>query len=176
MTAMSLYKKTLRLRKKVLSQEHPQTLASMNNLARLFHNQGKYEAAKPLYDETLRLRKKVLGPTHPDTLASINNLTTLLRYQKAELLNQELIRLSQEIPGQEYFQTLGSMNQPMNLLQIQGNYKAVTMINIKRANNIVIVDIFDVIERCLTKERPLSEVGKDVRLMCDGGPWVSVER
>ncbi|KAG4427435.1 hypothetical protein IFR05_017082, partial [Cadophora sp. M221] len=35
------------------------------------------------------------------------------------------------------------------------------MSDIKMANDIVIIDIFDVVERCLTKERPLIKVGKD---------------
>ncbi|KAG4432622.1 hypothetical protein IFR05_011896 [Cadophora sp. M221] len=47
-----------------------------------------------------------------------------------------------------------------------------TMSDIKMANDIVIIDTFDVVERCLTKERPSIEVGKDVRFLCDGCPWV----
>ena len=60
--AEPLYIETLRLRKKVLGAEHPETLSSMNNLAVLFKSQGKYEAAEPLYIEMLRLRKKVEQP------------------------------------------------------------------------------------------------------------------
>jgi Tetratricopeptide repeat len=41
------------VRKKILSQEHPDTLASINNLAGLLQSQGKYSAAEPLYRETL---------------------------------------------------------------------------------------------------------------------------
>ncbi|KAH9204990.1 hypothetical protein DL95DRAFT_417798 [Leptodontidium sp. 2 PMI_412] len=48
-----------------------------------------------------------------------------------------------------------------------------TMADIMIANHIVIVDKFDVVERCLTKERPLNEVGKDVRFLCNGCLWVS---
>ncbi|KAH7304501.1 hypothetical protein BKA65DRAFT_560435 [Rhexocercosporidium sp. MPI-PUGE-AT-0058] len=35
------YREALSLRKKVLGEEHPQTLTSMNNLALLFHSQGQ---------------------------------------------------------------------------------------------------------------------------------------
>jgi hypothetical protein len=36
----------LELRKKVLGPEHPSTLTSMNNLALVFGDQGKYGAAE----------------------------------------------------------------------------------------------------------------------------------
>ncbi|KAK9386009.1 hypothetical protein V1515DRAFT_587668, partial [Lipomyces mesembrius] len=79
--AEPLYKETLRLSKKVLGEEHPDTLISMNSLAYHFHSQGKYEAAEPLYKETLRLSKKVLGEEHPETLISMNNLASLFHSQ-----------------------------------------------------------------------------------------------
>jgi tetratricopeptide (TPR) repeat protein len=51
--AEPLYRETLQLTEKVLGKEHPDTLTSMNNLARLLYSQGKYDAAEPLYRETL---------------------------------------------------------------------------------------------------------------------------
>ena len=39
--AEPLYRETLQLTEKVLGKEHPDTLASMNNLAALFESQGK---------------------------------------------------------------------------------------------------------------------------------------
>ncbi|KAK9384161.1 hypothetical protein V1515DRAFT_589424, partial [Lipomyces mesembrius] len=80
-TAEPLCKETLRLRKKVLGEEHPDTLTSMHSLASLFHSQGKYEGAEPLYKETLRLSKKVFGEEHPNTLTSKNNLAALFKRQ-----------------------------------------------------------------------------------------------
>jgi tetratricopeptide (TPR) repeat protein len=79
--AETLLVQVMEFRKKVLGDEHPHTLGSMNNLAALFDSQGKYEAAEPLYVETLRLSKKVLGDEHPDTLTSMNNLALLFKSQ-----------------------------------------------------------------------------------------------
>ncbi|KAH0565005.1 hypothetical protein GP486_001603 [Trichoglossum hirsutum] len=66
---------------KVLGEEHPSTLNSMNNLALVLRQQGKYEAAEKMHRRTLILRKKVLGEEHPSTLASMNNLAEMLRQQ-----------------------------------------------------------------------------------------------
>ena len=40
----------------------------MNNLARLYQNQGSYKKAETLYKEVLEKKKTVLGEEHPSTL------------------------------------------------------------------------------------------------------------
>ena len=60
---------------------HPDTLASMNNLAVLYQGQGRYGEAEPLLREALRLSREALGPRHPTTLASMNNLAVLYQGQ-----------------------------------------------------------------------------------------------
>jgi hypothetical protein len=40
--------------------EHPDTLTSMNNLALVLENQGKYEAAEEMHWRALELREKML--------------------------------------------------------------------------------------------------------------------
>uniref|UniRef100_L7J7P1 Kinesin light chain n=1 Tax=Pyricularia oryzae (strain P131) TaxID=1143193 RepID=L7J7P1_PYRO1 len=47
--AEQMHRETLALRKKVLGPENPSTLNSMNNLASVLKNQGKYEEAEHLY-------------------------------------------------------------------------------------------------------------------------------
>ncbi|KAH6692822.1 hypothetical protein BKA61DRAFT_499510, partial [Leptodontidium sp. MPI-SDFR-AT-0119] len=42
--AETLLVQVMKFRKKVLGEEHPHTLTSVNNLAFLFKSQGKYEA------------------------------------------------------------------------------------------------------------------------------------
>ena len=66
---MSLHEETLRLRKETLGPEHPDTVVSMNNLARAYDSAGRWNEALPLYEEGLRLSRAKLGPEHPDTLA-----------------------------------------------------------------------------------------------------------
>jgi tetratricopeptide (TPR) repeat protein len=72
----------------VLGKEHPDTLTSMNNLATVLRDQGKYEQAEEMYRHALRLRQTVLGKEHPSTLTRMSNLASVLRdqdkYEQAE--------------------------------------------------------------------------------------------
>jgi hypothetical protein len=51
---------------------------SLNNLAGLYHSQGRYTEAEPLYLEALDLRKQLLGDNHPDVALSLNNLADIV--------------------------------------------------------------------------------------------------
>ncbi|RYP17189.1 hypothetical protein DL767_010064 [Monosporascus sp. MG133] len=79
--AEQMHRQALELRKAVLGGEHPDTLASINNLALVLNSQGKYEEAEQMHRQALKLRKAVVGGEHPDTLASINNLALVLNSQ-----------------------------------------------------------------------------------------------
>ena len=54
--------------------DHPDTLASRNNLANAHRAAGRFAEAIVLHERTLANRERVLGPDHPSTLASRNNL------------------------------------------------------------------------------------------------------
>ena len=57
--------------KKVLGEEHPDTLLSMANLAGMYLRQEKWTDAEQLEVQVLDVRKKVFGAEHPDTLTSM---------------------------------------------------------------------------------------------------------
>jgi tetratricopeptide (TPR) repeat protein len=65
--ALPLCEECLAKRKRVLGEDHPDTLTSLNNLAGLFESKGEYDRALPLYEECLAKRKRVLGEDHPHT-------------------------------------------------------------------------------------------------------------
>ncbi|MEJ2703724.1 MAG: serine/threonine-protein kinase [Sedimentisphaerales bacterium] len=75
--AEPLYLKALRIKKRVLGGEHPDTLISMNNLALLHYYQGRYGEAEALCLKTVKTMKRVLGEDHPNTLTLMNTLTSL---------------------------------------------------------------------------------------------------
>ena len=52
----------------MLSKEHPDTLATMGELANVLDNQGNYKQAEEMHRQALGLREVVLGKEHPDTL------------------------------------------------------------------------------------------------------------
>ena len=91
--AEPLFLECLKQRQVALGDTHPDTLRSMNNLAILYHSQGKYAEAEPLYLECLKQRQVTLGDTHPDTLNSMNNVAGFYRnqgkYAEAERLTSE---------------------------------------------------------------------------------------
>jgi tetratricopeptide (TPR) repeat protein len=107
--------------------EHPSTLTSMNNLARVLSDQGKYEQAEEMHRQVLRLSETVLGKEHPDTLSSMNNLAEVLscqgKYEQAEEMHRQVLRLSETVLGKEHPNTLTSMNNLAEVLSRQGKYE-----------------------------------------------------
>ena len=74
--------------KRLLGEEHPQTLTSMVNLAFTLEGQGRAIEAISLMERCFQLRKQVLGPGHRDTEAS---LKALYRWEdKEQELDQKL--------------------------------------------------------------------------------------
>lgn len=63
----------------MLGGKRPETLRSMNNLALVLRDLGKYEEAEKMNQEALIRREKRLGLEHPDTPTSVNNLVGVLR-------------------------------------------------------------------------------------------------
>jgi hypothetical protein len=66
---------------RVLGPDHPDTLASRNNLANAYRDAGRTGEAISLHEQALAARECVLGPDHPDTLLSRSNLANA--YQDA---------------------------------------------------------------------------------------------
>ena len=79
--SLDMYDKTLPLHvealagfRRVLGDEHADTLLVMSSIGYLYSDQGKFLKAEPFYREVLQTRRRVLGDEHPDTLISINNM------------------------------------------------------------------------------------------------------
>jgi tetratricopeptide (TPR) repeat protein len=111
--ARAMNQSALEARKKVLGREHPDTLASMNNLALVLDSQGKYEEAEAMHRQTLATREKVLGREHPSTLASMNNLAGVLnrqgKYEEAEAMHRQTLATREKVLGREHPDTLTSV-------------------------------------------------------------------
>ena len=75
--AEPLLQRTLSINEKHLGPDHPDTVQSLNNLAVLYHEQGKYKLAEPLLQRALNINEQRLGSDHPDTAQSLNNLAML---------------------------------------------------------------------------------------------------
>ena len=104
--------------------EHPDTLASLNNLANLLSDRGDLAGAEPLYRRALEARERTLGPEHPDRLASLNNLAALLNDRGdlagAEPLYRRALEARERTLGPEHPDTLVSLNNLGLLRENQG--------------------------------------------------------
>ncbi|MHC4526689.1 MAG: tetratricopeptide repeat protein, partial [Planctomycetota bacterium] len=83
------YTKTLESRRRVLGEEHPETLKSMNNLARIYcvHG-GRYREAEVLLLKSLETSRRLLGEAHHETTLICMDYLALLyedqgRYDEA---------------------------------------------------------------------------------------------
>jgi tetratricopeptide (TPR) repeat protein len=65
-------------------------IQSLNNLATLYAEQGRYSEAEPPLTEALTLSEQGLGKSHPLAIATMNNVAELYHfqgsYQEAELV------------------------------------------------------------------------------------------
>ena len=110
---------------RVLGADHPDTLASRNNLAAAYQDAGDLGRAIPLYEQTLADRLRVLGADHPDTLASRNNLADA--YQgagdlgRAIPLYEQTLADSERVLGADHPQTLTSRNNLAGAYQAAGD-------------------------------------------------------
>jgi len=67
---------------------HPDVATSLNNLAALYREEGRYSEAEPLYVRSLSIREQQLGADHPDTAGSLFNMAAL--YYNMECYSQAL--------------------------------------------------------------------------------------
>ena len=76
---------------RTLGPDHPDTLATLNNLAAAYQAVGKLPEAIALLERVRDARIAKLGPDHPDTLTTLNNLAAA--YQAAGKLPEAIALL-----------------------------------------------------------------------------------
>ena len=122
--ALPLQKRALATRRRVLGEDHPDTLFSINNMGSLLQDQGKLSEAEHYIRESLEKSRRVLGEEHLDTLLSISNLSVLLLYEgklgEAESYVREALEKRRRVLGEDHPDTLISINNLGLLLLGQG--------------------------------------------------------
>jgi hypothetical protein len=122
--AAAIRQEVLEKRKRNLGDEHPDTLAAMNNLANTLGDQGKLDKAAAMRREVLEKRQRILGDEHPQTVLAMNNLAWTLRDQgkldEAAAMQREVLEKMQRILGDEHPDTLSAMNNLAWMLRDQG--------------------------------------------------------
>jgi tetratricopeptide (TPR) repeat protein len=111
--SLSLFEETITRRKKILGEDHPDTLKSMSDLSIVYISLGRQSDSVKLDEAILALRMKKLGNDHPDTLASMNNLaigySSIGQYEESLKLNQKTLVLRTKTLGDDHLASLQSM-------------------------------------------------------------------
>jgi tetratricopeptide (TPR) repeat protein len=97
-----------------LGSEHPDTLASVNNLALTLRELGDNQSAIGYGERLLEVCRRVLGDDHPSTLTAMGNLASALHeegfYKKALALKKEVLECRLRIFGPAHPESLTAMN------------------------------------------------------------------
>jgi tetratricopeptide (TPR) repeat protein len=127
--------RAVELRRRVLGQNHPDTLNTSDKLAVLYWRQGKYVQAEPLCAKVLEVRRRVLGEEHPDTLDAMESLALLYkdqgRYALAEPLYKKVLESQRRVLGEEHEGTLETTERLALLYLDEGKYTLAEPLYIK---------------------------------------------
>lgn len=100
-------------RRRRLGDEHPLTLAAMNELALTLQEQGNLPEAERIFRRLLAVHRRLKGPEHEKTVLGTNNLGWVLlargQFQEAESLFRRALTIRQRISGDEHPETLRTM-------------------------------------------------------------------
>jgi tetratricopeptide (TPR) repeat protein/tRNA A-37 threonylcarbamoyl transferase component Bud32 len=117
-------RKTLQMRRRAFGEEHPETIYSIDLLARVLRTQGKLDAAEPLFREALDKSRRALGAEHPYTLSVLGEMGVVLLHRGKLAESERYLRDSllehREILGPDHPNTLLALNRMGMVLRIQG--------------------------------------------------------
>ncbi len=124
--ATALLQAALDTRRRVLGEDHPDTLESLNTLGTLHHVSGRLAEAEAVYRDSLERYRRVQGPDHPDTITAVGKLGALLwemgKPEAAERSLREALVGHRRVLGEEHPETLLSINNMGFVLQQQGKF------------------------------------------------------
>ena len=131
--AEPLYRVALETSRRLLGNEHPDTIRQISNMARPLTSLRRYADAEPLYREALETSRRRLGNEDPQTINLIGKLASLLArlglYAEAEPLSREAVDTSRRILGDEDSDTLRHINNMALLFFRQGRYAEAETLN-----------------------------------------------
>ena len=125
--ALPLLDRAYAMRRDRLGDDHPDTLTSASNRARIDWELGEFKQACALDRDTLTRRRRILGEDHPDTLTSAFSLAIDLYrlgdYPRARELQDEVLRRRRRVLGEDHPDTLHSSCQLGHVLCALGDYR-----------------------------------------------------
>jgi tetratricopeptide (TPR) repeat protein len=113
---------------------------SLNNLAAIYHTQGKYTMAEPLYTRALAIKQKAHEGDHSEIALNLHNLAVLYSarrmYPVAEKHYKEALEMKERLFGTDskellntlkyYAQLLKVLNRPVELALMEARIKSIS--------------------------------------------------
>jgi tetratricopeptide (TPR) repeat protein len=125
--AVTLDQQALAGCRRLLGDDHPDTLHSMHNLGVTRRDLGDLQGSHQLLKQTLIARRRVLGDDDPDTLGSMNNLAETLRalgdFHEARQLHEQALPRYRKVHGDGHPDTLWSKHNLAETLRALGDLK-----------------------------------------------------
>jgi len=122
-TARPLQEQTLAIRRRVLGEDHPDTLYSINTLGTLLAELGEFTEAEAYFREAVDKYRKTVGEDH-EAISAIGNLGQVLssqgKLEEAERYTRESLAKSRQMLGDEHPSTLNSISNLGVVLQKLG--------------------------------------------------------
>ncbi len=122
--AVSLYREALAIDRRILGDEHRDTLNIMGNLALALRSAEDLAGAEALYRQVLAIDRRALGDDHPDTGATMADLALVLTDRRdfagAESLLREAIPISRRALGPNHDDVAMMMNNLAYVLREEG--------------------------------------------------------
>ncbi|MGO9468107.1 MAG: tetratricopeptide repeat protein [Isosphaeraceae bacterium] len=124
--AQPLFEKALAINRRLLTDDHPYTAFSYNNLGSNLRAQGKYALAQPLLEKALGIHQRLLSDDHPETAANNGNLAMNLdaqgKYTQAQPLFEKALGINHRVLTDDHPATANSYNNLAYNLNAQGKY------------------------------------------------------
>lgn len=121
---------------KVLQGEtHPDTLASMCQLARTYHKQDRHSESERLRFLLLGGRRAQLGEAHPETLSAMHDLALTynkqFRHSEALFLQLQVLKVMKARLGEAHLHTLNAMQNLACTYSQQGQHSKAEFLRVK---------------------------------------------
>ena len=104
-------------------EEDPRLALTLNNLAAMYHEQGKYTMAEPHYKRALDIRTKIHGETHADIALNHHNLALLYSarrmYPVAEKHYKQALEMREQLFGKDAVELVPTLQYYAQLMKVQ---------------------------------------------------------
>src|ERR1051326_3505344 len=125
--------RTVELRRRALGAEHPDTLASLDELGQLYNVQAKYSLAESVLQQVLTARRRIVGTSHEATLETMSNLVLVFSYkgedERAAPMRAEVMANDRRLRGERDPATFSVMDSLGTVYLRLGRYEEATALH-----------------------------------------------